>query len=61
DLPGWIASVRAYTRFYKDDFANPTDVILFAASFLEGPPKRWFNPTLDDYLDKAPDERHSLT
>lgn len=61
DLPGWLASVRAYTRFYQDDFADPADIILFAESFLEGAPKRWFQPTLNNYLNKGYDERNPLT
>ncbi|KAM7196955.1 hypothetical protein V8F33_005837 [Rhypophila sp. PSN 637] len=61
ELPGWLASIRAYTRFYEDDFTNPADIILFAESFLEGAPKRLFEPTLDTYLNKAPTEQDPLT
>jgi hypothetical protein len=61
DLPGWISSVKAYVRFYADEFAEPADQILYAESFLSGAPKRWFESTLTDYLTHAETERHELT
>jgi hypothetical protein len=35
-----MSSIKAYVRFYLEDFAKPTDQILFAESFLVGVPKR---------------------
>lgn len=61
ELPGWISSIKAYVRFYADDFTEPADQVLFAESFLAGAPKRWFETTLTDYLTHAETERHELT
>jgi hypothetical protein len=33
-------SIKAYIRFYSEDFAEPADQILFAESFLVGVFKR---------------------
>jgi hypothetical protein len=56
-----MSNIKAYVRFYLEDFAEPTDQILFAESFLIRAPKRWFEVTLTDYLTYTETERYSLT
>jgi Retrotransposon gag protein/Zinc knuckle len=59
ELPSWLSHVRTNLRLYGID--NPEAQLLYAASFLGGDPKQWFDGILRNYFDNAGDERDPLT
>lgn len=53
--------MRAYFRYYPGKFDNEESKVFFASSRLEGQALKWFQPALEDYLTKTPEERDTFT
>ena len=56
ELTGWLVQMRAYILYYEERFVNEAQKVGYAASRLEGKALRWFEPTLNDYLENLDDD-----
>lgn len=55
-LQGFLTQLRTYHRFFPGKLSNDTNKVLHAATCLTGPALAWFQPMLNDYLTKSPDD-----
>ena len=59
ELQSWLSHVRLNLQLY--DMPKHEHQILYAASYLGGDPKLWFDGSLQDFLKKSYGERKILT
>ncbi|KAK2772737.1 reverse transcriptase domain protein [Colletotrichum kahawae] len=49
-LKGFLIQVKNYQNFHHRDFANETEKVVHAATYLRGKALQWFEPIQEEYL-----------
>ena len=55
ELEGWITACRLKFAGQPSRFPNESSKVIFAASFLSGPPRTWIQPLVTAYLKEGPE------
>ena len=57
ELEGWITACRLKFAGQPSRFPRESSKVIFAASFLSGPPKTWIQPLVTAYLSEGPEPK----
>ena len=57
ELEGWIIACRLKFAGQRSRFPDESAKVIFAASFLEGPPKNWVQPLVTAFLSEGPEPK----
>ncbi len=60
-LRNFITQLKAYHKFFPNQFANAPDQVLHAGGCLSGTALAWFGPIMQDYLDNVQNARDDET
>jgi len=60
-LQMFISQLELYFFFNAPDFPDEDRKVMFAATYLQGTAAQWFEPYLQDRMQKAPEERRPET
>ena len=60
-LRAFFSQIELFFGFNVDRFPTNEHKVLFASTYLRGPPFKWFNSFLTDFLNNEPDKRDDDT